>query len=157
MDLANDLKSGALSALLVVGEDGVLGQGGTTTLPIDKLEALIVVACHRDVLTSTATVALPMAAWAEVEGTFTNRAGMVQRVRAAVPPAGDSLPAWEIVALLSDRMGLPMDFISEDGKSRNPTARAVFQEAKRKMPFMKDADWGRVSLPIQLRFANSRG
>ena len=30
-------------------------------------------------------------------------------------------------------------------------------EAKQKLAFMKDADWGRASLPVQLRFANSRG
>ena len=36
-------------------------------------------------------------------------------------------------------------------------AKAVFAEARQKLPFMKDADWGRPMLPVQLRFANSRG
>jgi hypothetical protein len=35
--------------------------------------------------------------------------------------------------------------------------KAVFAEAKQKLPFMKGADWGRLKLPVQLRFANSRG
>jgi hypothetical protein len=35
--------------------------------------------------------------------------------------------------------------------------KAVFVEAKQKLAFMKDADWGRLMLPVQLRFANSRG
>ena len=33
----------------------------------------------------------------------------------------------------------------------------LFAEAKQKLPFMKEADWGRPMLPVQLRFANSRG
>ena len=32
-------------------------------------------------------------------------------------------------------------------------AKAVFAEARQKLPFMKDADWGRPMLPVQLRFA----
>ncbi|MES1172619.1 MAG: molybdopterin-dependent oxidoreductase, partial [Bacteroidota bacterium] len=154
LDLANDIKQGAISALLVVGEEGVLGSGGSAALPIEKLEALVVMAWRRGPLVDAAHVALPLADFAEVEGTFTNRKGTVQRIRAAVPPAGDSLPGWEIISLLSDRLGTPMEFA---GTGRAPTARTVFLEAKQKMVFMKDADWGRTSLPIQLRFANSRG
>jgi NADH-quinone oxidoreductase subunit G len=154
MDLANDVKSGAISTLLVVGEEGVLGAGGTAALPLGKLEALIVLGWRRGPLVEAAHVALPMADWAEVDGTFTNRQGTVQRVRAAVPPRGDALPGWEIVSLLSHRLGMPMDFA---GKAATPSARSVFLEAKEKMAFMKSADWGRTSLPIHLRFANSRG
>ncbi len=154
MDLANDLKSGALSALLVVGEEGVLGESGTAALPLSKLESLIVLGSRRGPLVAAAHVALPLAAWAEVDGTFTNRQGSVQRIRAAVPPIGDALPGWEIVSLLSHRLGMPMEF---SGRTAAPSARSVFLEAKDKMAFMKEADWGRTSLPIQLRFANSRG
>jgi NADH-quinone oxidoreductase subunit G len=176
LDLSHDIKLGALTALLVVGEEGVLGNGAAATLPIDKLESLIVLAWRRDPLVEAAHVALPMADFAEVDGTFTNRHGMVQRIRAAVPAAGDSLPGWEIISLLADRLGKPMDFSgghavgaktgtktgakagdNSGERGRTPTARSVFLEAKQKLPFMKDAEWGRTSLPIQLRFAHSRG
>ena len=162
-DLSNDLKSGAVTALLVIGEEGVLGSGGAAALPIDKLEALIVAAWRRDALSNAAHVALPMADYAEVDGTFTNRQGTVQRIRAAIAAAGDSLPGWEIVSLLSDRLGSPMEFTPGAGAAprssggRSPSARTVFLEAKQKLAFMNTAEWGRTSLPIQLRFANSRG
>jgi NADH-quinone oxidoreductase subunit G len=162
-DLSNDLKSGALTALLVLGEEGVLGSGGAAALPVDKLETLIVAAWRRDALVGAAHVALPMADYAEVDGTFTNRQGTVQRIRAAIPAAGDSLPGWEIVSLLSDRLGAPMEFTPGAGPAprssggRSPSARTVFLEAKQKLAFMSNAEWGRTSLPIQLRFANSRG
>jgi NADH-quinone oxidoreductase subunit G len=158
MDLSNDLKSGALSALLVVGEEGVLGAAGAASLPIAKLETLIVLGWRRGPLVEAARVALPLCDWAEIDGTFTNRQGMVQRICAAVPAAGDALPGWEIISLLSHRLGTPMEFaVGANGRAPTPSARAVFLEAKQKMAFMKDAEWGRTSLPIQLRFANSRG
>jgi NADH-quinone oxidoreductase subunit G len=154
LDLANDLKSGAVSALLVVGSDGVLGKeaaAGTApfaALPLDRLQVLVVIGTHRDLVVGAAQVALPLAAWAEIDGTFTNRLGMVQRIRSAIPPAGDALPGWEILSHLARKLGATMDFTE---------AKAVFAEAKQNMTFMKDADWGRAYLPVQLRFANSRG
>jgi NADH dehydrogenase/NADH:ubiquinone oxidoreductase subunit G len=152
LDLSNDLKAGALTALVVVGTRGVLGtgtgQGPSAALPFERLRALIAIGTHRDGVTAAAHVALPLAEWTEADGTFTNRLGMVQRVRAAVPPAGDSLPGWEILSHLARKLGATMDFTE---------AKAVFTEARQKLPFMKEADWGRPMLPVQLRFANSRG
>ena len=148
LDLSNDLKSGAVTTLLVVGTHGVLAADAPGSLPLDKLKTLVVVGTHRGPLADAAQVALPLCEWAEADGTFTNRLGMVQRVRAAVPAAGDSLPGWEILSHLARKLGATMDFTE---------AKAVFAEAKSKLPFMKDADWGRVQLPVQLRFAGSRG
>jgi NADH-quinone oxidoreductase subunit G len=149
LDLSSDLRSGAVTSLLVVGTEGVLaGTNAAATMPLGNLETLVVLSVHRNELTRAAHVALPMGAWAEVDGTFTNRLGMVQRIRAAIPPAGDSLPGWDILSHLARKVGATMDFA-------NP--KAVFTEAKQKLPFMKDAEWGRPLLPVQLRFANSRG
>jgi NADH-quinone oxidoreductase subunit G len=150
LDLSNDLKAGAVTALIVVGTQGVLGEGKgpLAALPLDRLQALVAIGTHKDGVTAAAHVALPLAEWTEVDGTFTNKLGMVQRVRAAVPPAGDSLPGWEILSHLARKLGATMDFVE---------AKAVFAEAKQKLPFMKEADWGRPMLPVQLRFANSRG
>ena len=94
-------------------------------------------------------MALPLAVWAEVDGTFTNRLGMVQRVRAARRrrratrcPAGRSCRTWPA---------------SWAPRWSSLEAKAVFARGQQKLPFMKDADWGRPMLPVQLRFANSRG
>ncbi len=151
LDLANDLKAGAVTTLLVVGTHGVLGQakeGVPPALPLDRLQTLVAIGTHRDGVVAAAGVALPLAEWSEVDGTFTNRLGMVQRVRAATPPAGDALPGWEILSHLARKLGATMEFVE---------AKAVFHEARQKLPFMKDADWGRPMLPVQLRFASSRG
>jgi predicted molibdopterin-dependent oxidoreductase YjgC len=117
-------------------------------MPVDKLTALVVLSTHNDQLVDAAHVALPLAAWAEVDGTFTNRLGMVQRIRAALPPAGDALPGWEIVTHLARRLSVTLDY---------ETPKSVFTDAKQKLAFMKDAEWGRTLLPVQMRFAGSRG
>ena len=73
---------------------------------------------------------------------------MVQRIRAGVPPAGDALPGWDILSHLAHKLGATMEL--HDAKD-------VFLEAKQKLAFMKDAEWGRTMLPVQMRFAASRG
>jgi NADH-quinone oxidoreductase subunit G len=52
-----------------------------------------------------AHLALPSAAYAEREGTFTNFQGRVQRFRAALSPLGDALPDWDILARLGRALG----------------------------------------------------
>jgi NADH-quinone oxidoreductase subunit G len=52
-----------------------------------------------------AHLALPSAAHAEREGTFTNFQGRVQRFRAALSPLGDALPDWDILARLGRALG----------------------------------------------------
>ena len=70
---------------------------------------------------STAVLAdtiLPAAVYAEKDGTFTNIEGRVQRIHAAVPPIGGSLPDLDIVAQLAEELGA----------SVNKTPAAAFEE-----------------------------
>jgi NADH-quinone oxidoreductase subunit G len=147
LDLSRDVKSGAVKALLILGDTGVLGAEGLSALPVDKLDTVLL-AWHQGPLADAARVVLPLASWAEVDGTFTNKLGMVQRIRPAVAASGDSLPGWEILSHLARRLGATMEFASP---------RAVFNEAQSKFPFMQGAEWGRSLRPLQLRFANTRG
>ncbi len=52
-----------------------------------------------------ADVIFPAASFAEVDGTFTNNAGNVQRVRKAIEPLNQSKPDWMIAALIAREMG----------------------------------------------------
>ena len=54
-----------------------------------------------------ADMVLPVATFAELDGTFTNRQGRVQRIRPAFPPPGESKPVWEILSHLASLMGRP--------------------------------------------------
>ena len=148
LDLSRDLKARAVTTLVVVGEHGVLAGNGTAALPVDKVDTLVVLAAHDGPLTEAAHVVLPLADWAEIDGTFTNKLGMVQRIRPALPPPGDALPGWEAVAHLAHKLGIALDYTS---------AKQIFTEAREKLAFMRGAEWGRPFLPVQLRFANTRG
>jgi NADH-quinone oxidoreductase subunit G len=55
--------------------------------------------------TEYADVVFPAASFAEVDGTYTNNAGNVQRVRRAIEPLHQSMPDWMITAMIAREMG----------------------------------------------------
>ena len=55
--------------------------------------------------TDHADVVFPAASFAEVDGTFTNNAGNVQRVRKAIEPVHQSKADWIITSLIAREMG----------------------------------------------------
>ena len=60
-----------------------------------------------------ADLVLPSAAFTEVDGTFVNGEGRIQRVRKAVDPPGEALPDWEILCRIAKKMGMKgFDFSS---------------------------------------------
>jgi NADH-quinone oxidoreductase subunit G len=140
-DLAADVASGAVTALLVLGNE-------TLVLDRAKLGALVVLASHHGPLVEAADVALPIATWAESAGSFTNRDGRVQQIHAAFPPRGEGMPAWRAAALLGSKLSVDLAYAS---------AGEVFADAAARHPFMKELAWAPPAKPVQLRFGNSRG
>jgi NADH-quinone oxidoreductase subunit G len=140
-ELASDVASGALSAVLALGNE-------TMTIEPVKLGALVVLATHRGPLVDAATVALPVATWAESDGTFTNRDGRVQRIHPALATRGETVPAWRALAMLASKLSVDLAYAS---------AAEVFGEAVARHDFMKDAVWGPPATAVQLRFGESRG
>ncbi len=67
---------------------------------IDELEYSVVLATHRAEWQASASVVLPVAAWSEEDGTYTNFEGRVQLAGKAIEPGGDALPVWEVFAML---------------------------------------------------------
>ena len=141
------LLDGSLDALLVLGHELPLS-------PEAREEAagleVVAIAAHELGIVELASVALPAAAWAEVDGTVTNRQGRVQRMHAAYPPLGQSLPAWEVIARLAHAC-------AATGFNKHEHPRSVFEAMTSEVEAFKGAEWGRSVRPIQLRWANSRG
>jgi len=52
-----------------------------------------------------ADLVLPSTAFTEMDGTFINGEGRIQRVRKGVPPPGQALPDWKIPCLIAKKMG----------------------------------------------------
>jgi NADH dehydrogenase/NADH:ubiquinone oxidoreductase subunit G len=95
-----------------------------------------------------ADVILPAASFAEVDGTFTNNDGLVQRVRKSIEPVHQSLPDWMIAARLAKELGVDFGF--------ERSASAVFREISERVtgyegiryPHLKDE-----SHPVQVKHA----
>ena len=54
-----------------------------------------------------ADVLLPIAPWTETPGTFVNAEGRVQSFHAVVKPLGEARPAWKVLRVIANTMGLP--------------------------------------------------
>ncbi len=91
-----------------------------------KLDFLVVQELFETDTTAFADVVLPAASFAEVDGTFTNNDGFVQRVRQSIPPVQQSKPDWMITDALSLELGTNFGF--------QASASAVFREIAERIP-----------------------
>jgi NADH-quinone oxidoreductase subunit G len=81
---------------------------------IRALDYSVVLAAHKTGWQSEASAVLPVAAWSEEEGTYTNFEGRVQLAGKAVEPGGDILPVWEVFAMLLHAGGAKSPWMSPD-------------------------------------------
>jgi NADH-quinone oxidoreductase subunit G len=93
---------------------------------LSKLEFLVVQELFENETTAAADVVLPAASYAEVDGTFTNNSGQVQRVRQSIPPLHQSKADWMIVTQLAKELGLDWGY--------ELSASAVFREIGEQVP-----------------------
>lgn len=97
--------------------------------------------------TKYADVVFPAASFAEVDGTYTNNSGFVQRVRQAIEPVNQSKADWIITTLIAKEMGVDFGY--------NYSASAVFKSladatpayAGLRYPHLKDE-----SKPVQAKY-----
>ena len=61
----------------------------------------------KDANLAIADVLLPIAPFTETAGSFVNAEGRLQSFQGVVPPAGDSRPAWKVLRVLGNLLGLP--------------------------------------------------
>ncbi|MBB3197225.1 nitrate reductase [Roseateles terrae] len=125
-----------------------------------------------------ADVLLPAATWAEKDGTVTNSERRISRVRAALAPAGESKPDWQIVRDVAVRMEAvlrpdaaslfawerPQQLWDEHraatrGRDLDITGLSYEQleAAPQQWPFPEGAQQGRARLYEDRRFAHADG
>ena len=96
--------------LLWVFEHDLLGSGGPaaeTAQALERVETLVWSGANANATTARAHLVLPLAAWVERDGTFTNFLGRVQRFRAAVEPLGEALAGWDVVGRVLGALAAP--------------------------------------------------
>ena len=90
-----------------------------------NLDLFLLLDTHFHATAERADGLLPIASFAETEGTFVNRKNRVQRVRQAFVPPGEGREGWQLVAELIERLG---------GPSAPADAAAVFAEIAAGVP-----------------------
>jgi NADH-quinone oxidoreductase subunit G len=112
-----------------------------------KLDFLVVQELFETDTTAFADVVLPAASFAEVDGTFTNNDGLVQRVRQSIPPVNQAKPDWMITAALAAELGKDFGF--------EMSASAVFREIAERIPAYSGLRYPVLkdeSNPVQARY-----
>ena len=100
--------------LLYVCEQDLTGKLGEDQARkfINQFEFVIYQGSNENATSSLANLVLPAATYAEVEGTFTNFEGRVQKIIPAVEPLGESLPPWQIMNSLARASGFDYSYDS---------------------------------------------
>ena len=116
IDAANQ---GRLKALYVMGQDlvGRLSENGRVREALDKLDLLVVQDANMNETTHLATIVLPKATFAEMDGTFTNFEGRVQRIRPAFRDE-HVWSGWKTISALAEKMGHEFGYSSAEGVFR---------------------------------------
>lgn len=107
--MIEEAEKGNLKALYIMGENPLrsLPQPERVKRALERLEFLAVQDILDTETTRIAHVVLPGAAFSEKSGSFTNMEGRIQTFRSAVPPPGNARPDWEILDMLSNKLGYP--------------------------------------------------
>jgi NADH-quinone oxidoreductase subunit G len=114
---------------------------------LSKLDFLVVQELFETETTSFADVVLPAASYAEIDGTFTNNDGFVQRVRQSIAPVHQSKADWMITAQLAKELGLDFGFeMSASSVFREIGERVAAYQGMR-YPLLKDE-----SNPVQAKY-----
>lgn len=104
--IRESIEAGRIKALFVLEADIVR----LAKVPDDvrallaKVPHVVYFGTHADETAAAARVVLPAATFIEMDGTFTNHQGRVQRIRPAFAPLYESRPSWAIAAFLATRL-----------------------------------------------------
>ena len=104
-DVLTAAEKGEVKTLIVFAADLA------TAFPQEKLDValenvqVIVYDTDYNGVAAYADLIMPIGAAPETDGTFTNSAGRVQRVRQAFPPPEQAKPGWEALSSLGAKLG----------------------------------------------------
>jgi NADH-quinone oxidoreductase subunit G len=113
MPKANGLNAGQMlgqpmKALLLLNTEPVLDSadaaGAKKALAVSGL--VVAMTPFKDACADVADVMLPIAPFTETAGTFVNAEGRVQSFHGVVKPLGEARPAWKVLRVLGNLLGL---------------------------------------------------
>jgi formate dehydrogenase alpha subunit len=135
---------GDLKAMYIVGENPFLDEANLDHArhAMTNLEFVVVQDIFLQETAQIAHVVLPATSFAEKEGTFTNSERRVQRVRAALPPIGNTRPDWDITSDLARRVCRRLGLDSRQFEYSSPAD--IFDEMGRLTPIVAGLSHSRL-------------
>jgi NADH-quinone oxidoreductase subunit G len=119
---AAQMLAGGLRAAILVNTEPKFDSASRADIKADMVVTLSPFKANMD----CSDVLLPIAPFTETAGTFINAEGRVQSFHGVVKPLGDTRPAWKVLRVLGNMLGLPsFDFES----SQDVLAKAIKVEA----------------------------
>ncbi len=105
---AADMLASPLKAYLLLAVEAELDTHDPVTAmkSIEGAEFVVVMSPYKGKSLDYADVLLPIAPWTETSGTFINTEGRVQSFGAVVKPLGETRPAWKVLRVLGNLLGL---------------------------------------------------
>ena len=145
---ARDMMPDAKSVEEVARNSNALLIGGSLQDPrvLEGKDFVVVQEMFETETTAYADVILPAASFAEMDGTYTNNTGFVQRVRKAIEPQHQSKPDWMITSLIAKEFGVDFAY--------NYSATAVFKAIADGVPAyagLRYPDLKDESRPVQVK------
>ncbi|KVW99087.1 NADH-quinone oxidoreductase subunit NuoG [Thiobacillus denitrificans] len=105
---AQQMLANPLRAYLLLGVEAELDTHDPVSAmaSINAAEFVVVMSPYKGMSLDYADVLLPIAPWTETSGTFINTEGRVQSFGAVVKPLGETRPAWKVLRVLGNLLGL---------------------------------------------------
>jgi NADH-quinone oxidoreductase subunit G len=105
---AGQMLGGTLKAAILLNNEPVFDSaaGGKAAAALDKAEMVVTLSPFKANL-EFSDVLLPIAPFTETPGTFVNAEGRVQSFHAVVKPLGETRPAWKVLRVIANLLGLP--------------------------------------------------
>ena len=104
---AGQMLAGGLKALILLNNepefDSAAGKAAAALAKVAMVVSMSPFKANMDI----ADVLLPMAPFTETSGSFVNAEGRLQSFHAVVKPLGETRPAWKVLRVLANMLGLP--------------------------------------------------
>jgi len=104
----------SVNGLIVLADNppAVLPMGQRAMAALGKIEFVVALEAFLTPTAQIAQVVLPIASFAETEGTITSMEGRVQKLRVATGPPGEARPGWQVLAELCARFEVGASYSS---------------------------------------------